>query len=96
LRVGSRELHLQEFEIVGDRVQVAAGLIDLAQRERAFVWHDTRYASGLVDQSLLFTFNFRALLSGMPRGMPEGVAQTLTPKQRRFRASTRNTERFSS
>jgi hypothetical protein len=35
----SGELALDEFEIVGDRVQVAAGLIDLAQRERAFVWH---------------------------------------------------------
>jgi hypothetical protein len=31
------ELHLQKFEIVGDRVQVAAGLIDLLQRELAFV-----------------------------------------------------------
>jgi hypothetical protein len=35
----SREPLLDEFEIVADRVQVAAGLIDLAQRERAFVWH---------------------------------------------------------
>jgi hypothetical protein len=31
------ELCLDEFEIVADRVQVAAGLIDLTQRERAFV-----------------------------------------------------------
>jgi hypothetical protein len=31
------ELHLQEFEIVGDRVQVAASLIDLSQRELVLV-----------------------------------------------------------
>ena len=31
------ELHLKKFEIVGDRVQVAAGLIDLSQRELVFV-----------------------------------------------------------
>src|SRR5947207_15728287 len=34
-----RELDLDEFEIVLDRVEVAAGLVDLAQRERAIVWH---------------------------------------------------------
>ena len=39
-----RELALYEFEIVGDRVQIAAGLIDLSQRERAFVWHNARWA----------------------------------------------------
>lgn len=33
------ELHLQEIEIVRDRVQVAARLIYLAQREGVFVWH---------------------------------------------------------
>jgi hypothetical protein len=32
-----RELHLQEVDIVADRVKVAAGLIDLPQRERAIV-----------------------------------------------------------
>ena len=32
-----RKPGLKEFEIVGDRVQVAAGLIDLSQRELAFV-----------------------------------------------------------
>jgi hypothetical protein len=37
-------LAFDEFEIVGDRVEVAASLIDLAQRERAFVWHDARFA----------------------------------------------------
>jgi hypothetical protein len=34
-----RELALDEFEIVADRVLIAAGLVDLSQRERALVWH---------------------------------------------------------
>ena len=29
-----RELKLEEFEIIADRVQVAAGFVDLLQRER--------------------------------------------------------------
>jgi hypothetical protein len=33
------ELRFDEFEIVADRVQIAAGLIDLTQCERVFVWH---------------------------------------------------------
>jgi hypothetical protein len=32
-----RELHLQEFELIGDGVEISAVLIDLSQRERAFV-----------------------------------------------------------
>jgi hypothetical protein len=28
-----------EFEIVADRIEIGSGLIGLAQRERAFVWH---------------------------------------------------------
>src|SRR5712671_859554 len=40
LRVGSsRELALDEFEIVADRIKIRSGLIYLTQRERAFVWH---------------------------------------------------------
>jgi hypothetical protein len=27
------------FEIVADRIEIGSGLIGLAQRERAFVWH---------------------------------------------------------
>jgi class 3 adenylate cyclase len=32
------KLSLDEVEVVGDRVQVAARLVDLAQRERVFAW----------------------------------------------------------
>src|SRR6516164_3978406 len=32
-----RELHFQEFDIVGDRVKVTAGLVGLSQVERVFV-----------------------------------------------------------
>jgi hypothetical protein len=35
----SRELLFDEFEIIRDGVQIPAGLIDLSQRERAFVWY---------------------------------------------------------
>jgi hypothetical protein len=34
-----RELHLEEIEIVGDRGEILAGLISLAQREMVFIWH---------------------------------------------------------
>jgi hypothetical protein len=30
------ELNLEKFDVIGDRAEVAAGLIDLSQRERAF------------------------------------------------------------
>jgi hypothetical protein len=39
-RVGSRgELGFDEFKIIRDGVKFAPRLIDLTQRERAFVWH---------------------------------------------------------
>jgi hypothetical protein len=38
------ELHLQEFEIVDDPVQVATGLVDPAQRELAIIWHERNHA----------------------------------------------------
>jgi hypothetical protein len=38
-RVYPRELSLEEVEVVGDRVEVAARLVDLSQRERVLVLH---------------------------------------------------------
>jgi hypothetical protein len=39
LRVDTRELSLDEVEVVRDRGEVGARQVDLAQRERVFVWH---------------------------------------------------------
>jgi hypothetical protein len=38
----SRELALDEVEFVLNRVKIAAGLIDLSQRELALIWHAAR------------------------------------------------------
>jgi hypothetical protein len=51
-RVGSRASWLfDEFEIVGDRIEIRSGLIYLTQRERAFVSY-ARDCQMVVTQSL--------------------------------------------